>query len=272
MSNPAHAPAAGPVFQEGDRVVCADGVARIVRSMAPLITGEPAHVVVEDGTQWIAANCRRANPADLACARQASHATAARVRQSDPDDPQWRAALADLTATHGFLKVAETNSAILAGLTGGETEAARELEELEEPTAPGEGPEERALREEIAAHFVVLSHDGRAHGFQPVQPRDAARPVAWTYRTGYGHDVRHGWVLAGGRLRTEHAAAVYRWQAEEDAAATVLTLTARGRATPPSWTPWPTPPWTTSARPWHGSGTARRAPAAPTRATCWTRT
>ncbi|MEH0410937.1 hypothetical protein [Streptomyces scabiei] len=228
MSNPAHTPAAGPVFQEGDRVVCADGVARIVRSMAPLITGEPAHVVVEDGTQWIAANCRRANPADLACARQASHATAARVRQSDPDDPQWRAALADLTATHTFLKVAETNPAILAGLTSGETGAARELEELEGPTAPAEGPEERALREEIAAHFVVLSHDGRAHSFQPLRPRDAARPVAWTYRTGYGHDVRYGWVLAGGRLRTEHAAAVYRWQAEEDAAATVLTLTARG--------------------------------------------
>jgi hypothetical protein len=228
MSNPAHTPATGPVFQEGDRVVCADGVARIVRGMAPLITGEPAHVVVEDGTQWIAANCRRANPADLTCARQASHATGARVRQSDPDDPQWRAALADLTATHAFLKVAETNSAILAGLTSGETEAARELEELEKPTTPAEGPEERALREEIAAHFVVLSHDGRAHDFQPVQPHDAARPVAWTYRTGYGHDARYGWALAGGRLRTEHAAAVYRSQAEEDAAATVLTLTARG--------------------------------------------
>ncbi|WP_413808153.1 hypothetical protein [Streptomyces sp. OE57] len=224
-------PAAGPLFQEGDRVVCADGVARTVRHMAPFIPGEPAHVVVEDGTEWIAANCRRANPADLACARQASHATAARVRQADPDDPQWRAALADLSATHAFLKVAETNAAILEGLARGEAEAARELEELEElerPTAPVEDQEERALREEIAAHFVVLAHDGRAHGFQPVHHRGATVPVAWTYRTGYGHDVRYGWVLAGGRLRTEHAAAVYRWQAEEDAASTVLTLTARG--------------------------------------------
>ncbi|MEU2264995.1 hypothetical protein ABZ568_00775 [Streptomyces olindensis] len=228
MSNLTHTAAAGPVFQEGDRVVCADGVARSVRGMAPLIPGEPAHVVVEGGTQWIAANCRRANPADLACARQASHSTAVRVRQTDTDDPQWRAALADLNATHEFLKVAETNGAILAGLARGEAEAARELDELERRTAPAEGPVERALREEAAAHFVVLSHDGRAHGFQPIQPRDAARPAAWTYRTGYGHGVRYGWVLAGGRLRTEHAAAVYRWQAEEDAASTVLTLAARG--------------------------------------------
>ncbi|MEU0060512.1 hypothetical protein [Streptomyces sp. NPDC006334] len=228
MSNPAHPPAAGLVFQGGDRVVCADGVARIIRGMAPLIPGEPARAVAEDGTQWIAANCRRANPADLACARQASHATAARVRQSDPDDPQWRAALADLTATHQFLKVAETNPAIVEGLARGEGEATRELEELERRTAPAGNDEERTLREEVAAHFVVLSHDGRAHGFQPVHPRGVEIPVAWTYRTGYGHDVRYGWVLAGGRLRTEHAAAVYRWQAEEDAASTVLTLTARG--------------------------------------------
>lgn len=228
MSNPTPTPAAGPVFQDGDRIVCADGVARIVRGMAPLIPGEPAHVVVEDGTQWIAVNCRRANPADLAYARQASALTAARVRQSDPDDPQWRAALADLTATHDFLKVAETNSAVLAGLARGEAEAARELEELERRTAPVESEGERALREEAAALFVVLSRDGQAHGFEPVHARDAARPIAWTYRTGFASDARFGWVLAGGRLRTEHAAAVYRWQAEEDAAASVLTLTARG--------------------------------------------
>ncbi|MEI5526856.1 hypothetical protein WB388_40370 [Streptomyces brasiliscabiei] len=227
MSNPT-TPTAGPVFQEGDRIVCADGVARIVRGMAPLIPREPAHVMAEDGTQWIAANCRRANPADLACARQASHVTAARVRQSDPDDPQWRAALADLTATHDFLKVAETSGAILAGLALGGAEAARELEELELPHAPAESEGARALREETAALFVVLSHDGQAHGFEPVRARGADRPLAWTYRTGFGHDARFGWVLAGGRLRTEHAAAVYRREAEEDAASTVLTLTARG--------------------------------------------
>ncbi|QPL14136.1 hypothetical protein QEH48_gp107 [Streptomyces phage TurkishDelight] len=227
MSNPT-TPAAGPVFQEGDRIVCADGVARTVRGMAPLIPGEPAHVMVEDGTQWIAGNCRRANPADLACARQASHATAARVRQSDTDNPQWRAALADLNATHEFLKVAETNGAILVGLAQGEVDAARELEELELRSAPAESEGERALREEAAALFMVLSHDGQAHGFEPVRARGAARPLGWTYRTGFGHDARFGWVLAGGRLRTEHAAAVYRSQAEEDAASTVLTLTARG--------------------------------------------
>lgn len=228
MSNPTHIPAAGPVFQEGDRIVCADGVARTVRAMAPHRPGEPAHVVVEDGTEWIAANCRRANGGDLACARRASSIAAARVREADTDDPQWRAALADLNATHAFLKVAETNPAVLAGLARGEAEAARELEELERRTAPAADEEERALREEVAAHFVVLSHDGQAHGFQPVHARGGDRPIAWTYRTGYGHAVRYGWVLPGGRLRTEHPEAVYRWQAEEDAAASVLTLTARG--------------------------------------------
>lgn len=227
MSNPT-APAAGPVFQEGDRIVCADGVARTVRAMAPHRPGEPAGVVVEDGTEWIAANCRAANPADLAAARMASSSTAARVREADTDDPQWRAALADLTAVHAYLKAAETNPAVLEGLTRGGAEAARELEELERRTAPAESEGERALREEAAALFVVLSHDGQAHGFEPVRARGADRPVAWTYRTGFSHGARYGWVLAGGRLRTEHPEAVYRWQAEEDAAASVLTLAARG--------------------------------------------
>ncbi|MGV2914583.1 hypothetical protein [Streptomyces alfalfae] len=215
-------------FQSGDRIVCADGAARTVRSMAPLINGEPVRVIVEDGTQWIAANCRRANAEDLACARMASSANAARVRETDPDTPQWRAALADLTATHAFLKTAETNAAVLKGLARGEREATEELERADSRRAAVD-EEERALREEVAAHFVVLSHDGKAHGFQPVHHRGVEVPVAWTYRTGYGHGVRYGWVLAGGRLRTEHATAVYRWQAEEDAASTVLTLSAQGK-------------------------------------------
>lgn len=224
MTNPT---TTGPVFQEGDRVVCADGVARTVRGMAPLIPGEPARVVVEDGAGWIAANCRRANPEDLAAAHQASAASAARIRQDpDPDDPQWRAALADLTVTHDYLEAADTNAAVLAGLARGKAEAAKELEES--TAAPATGEEERALREEIAAHFVVISHDGKAHNFQPVHARGDARPIAWTYRTGYGSGARYGWVLRGGRLRTEHALAVCRRQAEEDAASTVLTLTARG--------------------------------------------
>jgi hypothetical protein len=232
MSNETTTPAA---FQDGDRVVCADGVARTVRGMAPQLPGEPAHVVVEDGTEWIAANCRRANPEDVTAARIISNHTAARVRR-DPDSqsPQWQAALADLTAAMDFLKVAETDREILAAIAGGVASAARDLAEITArrdagvDAPPVEDQEEAALRAEVAAHFVVLSHDSRANGFQAVHPRGEARPIAWTYRTGYGHDVRYGWVLAGGRLRTEHAAAVYRWQAEEDAASTVLTLTARG--------------------------------------------
>ncbi|MFC8332766.1 hypothetical protein [Streptomyces olivaceus] len=233
MSNETIAPVA---FQDGDRVVCADGMARTVRGMAPQLPGEPAHVVVEDGTEWIAANCRRANPADVTAARIISNHTAARVRRDpDPQSPQWQAALADLTAAMDFLKIAETDPEILAAIAGGVASAARDLAEITArrdagvDAPPVEDQEEAALRAEVAAHFVALSHDSRAHGFQAVHARGEARPIAWTYRTGYGHGVRYGWVLAGGRLRTEHAAAVYRWEAEEDAASTVLTLTARGK-------------------------------------------
>ncbi|MCC9686903.1 hypothetical protein [Streptomyces sp. MNU103] len=218
---------AGPVYHEGDRVLCADGVARTVRAMAPHVNGEPARVVVEDGTEWIAANCRAANPADLAAARMASASTAARVREADPDDPQWRAALADLTAVHAYLKAAETSPAVLEGLARGEAEAARELAELERRHQQRDDQEE-TVRAEVAARFTIIARDGQAHGFQPLAVRGEERPVAFTYRTGYGHAVRYGWVLAGGGLFTEHPEAVYRQQAEEDAAATVMTLAARG--------------------------------------------
>ncbi|MFE9319095.1 hypothetical protein ACFYNV_29035 [Streptomyces albidoflavus] len=223
-------------FQAGDRILCSDGVARTVRVMAPLVNGEPVRVVVEDGTEWAALNCRRANPEDLAAARLLMSASAARVRQADPDAPQWRAALADLTAAQDYLKAADPDPRFRAALAEGEVSAARtqaEIEKRKNAAAPAQDQEEQALRAEVAAHFVVLSHDGRANSFQAVHARGEDSPVAWTYRTGYGHAVRYGWVLAGGRLRTEHAVAIYRWQAEEDAASSILTLAARGEGDTP---------------------------------------
>ncbi|MEZ7005041.1 hypothetical protein [Streptomyces sp. AD55] len=207
-------PAAGPVFQEGDRVLCADGMTRTVKAMAPLVSGEPAHVVVEDGTEWIAANCRRANPADIHEARRVSRSITETIRRGGPDDPQWRAARADLNAMRSYLVLAQT-----------EEDAPREPEHR---TAPAQSEGERALREEIAALFVALSQDGRAHAFQRVQPHGATYPLAWTYRTGYGAAARYGWVMAGGRLQTERAAAEYRWQAEEDAVESIRVLAIRG--------------------------------------------
>ncbi|MFB7496056.1 hypothetical protein ACFC09_15415 [Streptomyces sp. NPDC056161] len=233
MSNETTTPAA---FRAGDRVVCADGVARTVRGMAPQLPGEPARVVVEDGTEWVAANCRRANPQDVIAARITSNHTAARIRQaSDTTSPQWRAALADLTAAMDFLKVAETDREILAAIADGAASAARDLAEITARREAGvdapsvEDQEETALREEIGAHFTVLAEDGNAHAFQRVQPRGEAYPVAWTYRIGYGADARYGWVTAGGRVRGE-VPAEYRWQAEE-AAVDAVRLTA-GKSSP----------------------------------------
>lgn len=217
-------------FQDGDRVVCADGVARTVRGMAPQSTGAPAHVVVEDGTEWIAANCRRANPEDVAAARNVSNHTAARIRQApDAESPQWRAALADLTAAMDYLKAAETDRAVLAAIADGAASAARDLAEITAPReasadAPAADDEETALREEIGAHFTVLSHDGHAHTFRCVRPDGASFPVAWTYRTGYGSAARYGWVTSGGRVRGE-VPVEYRWQAE-NAAKDAARLTA----------------------------------------------
>lgn len=49
----------GP-FKSGDLIVCPDGITRIVHAMAPAVSGEPAHVIVDGGAQWIADNCHHA--------------------------------------------------------------------------------------------------------------------------------------------------------------------------------------------------------------------
>ncbi|MBC9730692.1 hypothetical protein [Streptomyces sp. TRM68367] len=54
-------PAEEAPFQPGDRIVCADGITRTFKAMAPHIPGEPARVIVEGGgAQWIAEDCRPA--------------------------------------------------------------------------------------------------------------------------------------------------------------------------------------------------------------------
>ncbi|UQA95656.1 hypothetical protein [Streptomyces halobius] len=49
----------GP-FKPGDLIVCADGITRTVQAMAATVAGEPAHVIVDGGAQWIAHNCHHA--------------------------------------------------------------------------------------------------------------------------------------------------------------------------------------------------------------------
>jgi hypothetical protein len=190
--------------------------------MAKPAPWEPTRVVVEpDGTEWIAANCRRANPEDVAAGRTISHHAAERVRQDpNPTSPQWRAALADLAAAMDYLQAAETDPVIRSAFEAGAESAARELEVINthQKTGPAETEEGRALRLEAAALLTVISQDTYAHTFQPVQPRGAAFPVAWTYRTGYGSAARYGWVTAGGRA-VSVVGSTYRWQAENLAAA-----------------------------------------------------
>ncbi|MCF3960297.1 hypothetical protein [Streptomyces fuscigenes] len=187
-------------FQAGDRVVCADGVARTVQGMAPLTLGEPAHVVVEDGTQWIAANCRRANWEDIRAARQVSNLTAEHVRQAkDTTSPQWRAALADLTAAMDYLKAAETDQEVRSAIAAGAASAARDLAKVaaDQPAEAAADPAElAALWEEVAARLTVTTAAPDAHAFDGVQLLNTSHPVAWTYRVSRGLGVRYGWVTA----------------------------------------------------------------------------
>ncbi|MFD9152149.1 hypothetical protein ACFWDF_33930 [Streptomyces diastaticus] len=229
MNTPAN-PAA---FQPGDRVVCADGVARTVRGMATQRPQEPACVVTEDGVEWIAAHCRRANREDVAAARTVS-AYAAALAQKNPDLnlPQRSAALADLDMALTYRDAAETDATARNTIAAAHSPAGRDLAGLatrrgtgaDDPTP--EGREEAALQKEACALFAVLSQDGHAHAFQRVQPFGAEHPVGWTYRTGYGANVRYGWITAHtgkrGATTVEH-----RWQAEEaTAGAAVLAGTA----------------------------------------------
>ncbi|MFZ4266568.1 hypothetical protein [Streptomyces arboris] len=159
---PEATPAVPAPFAEGDRIVCADGVARTVRGMAPAVTGEPARVVDEDGTEWIAANCLPANPRDVSKALAASSVAASRVTRADSENPEWQEALAELGRLHEYLKAADPISR--AALVQGDAEAAA-----------------RAVHAD-------------AHTFMPITPSGAPAPVAWSFRAGHEASARYGVV------------------------------------------------------------------------------
>ncbi|MCM1964871.1 hypothetical protein [Streptomyces sp. G1] len=132
-----------PEFKVGDRVVCADAVTRIVKGMT-YRTGEPARVVVENGAEWLAAECTRANPEDVDAARQAANAASARVSSApDSTDPEWQDALTDLGTALDYLKTADPITR--AALT-------------EEDPAAVEG--------------VIVTHDGVTRGCLPQHADD----------------------------------------------------------------------------------------------------
>ncbi|MFC8723715.1 hypothetical protein [Streptomyces bacillaris] len=149
-------------FTAGDRVVCADGVARTIKGMAPAVTGEPARLVDEDGAEWIAVNCLPANPRDVSEALAASSVAASRVTKADTENPEWHEALAELGRLHEYLKAADPT--VRAALVQGDAEA------------------------------VARAVHADAHTFQPIQPKDAPAIVAWSFRTGHGASARYGVV------------------------------------------------------------------------------
>jgi hypothetical protein len=152
-----------PMFRRGDRIVCADGVTRTVETMAPPVTGEPARVVVEGGAEWIAENCRRANRDDVLDAHRRCNAAGVRVRTNpNPDDPEWRTALAELSDALAFLRQAD--------------------------------PTVRVALDEEDAHDAARRVHADAHQFQPVHHLGEDEPCAWSFRTGHGHGARYGIV------------------------------------------------------------------------------
>lgn len=155
-------------FIAGDRIVCADGTDHTVRAMSPLVRDEPARVVVEDGTEWIAENCRRANPCDVAEALAEGSRIASRVTVSDTDNPEWQAALAELTTTLEFLKAVD--------------------------------PISRAALVEDEAKAAVLAIHAEAHDFQPFAQVGDPVTVGWSFSTGHGASARYGIVMTDATL------------------------------------------------------------------------
>ncbi|MEU3640974.1 hypothetical protein AB0H23_32715 [Streptomyces albogriseolus] len=159
----ANGDAADGPFREGDRIVCPDGVTRTVTGMAPAVTGKPARVVVEGGSEWNASSSVRANWSDILDAHRRSNAAAARIRtKPDPADPEWHAALTKLGEALNYLRKAD-------------------------PTV------QVALAEDDARDAAKSAH-ADACGFQPIHNTGEDEPVAWTFRTGHGARTRYGVV------------------------------------------------------------------------------
>ncbi|MGX1513999.1 hypothetical protein [Streptomyces collinus] len=158
-----------PPFEEGDRIVCADGVTRTVKGMAPRITGEPVRVVVEDGAEWIAENCLRANWEDVLDAHRKCNAAGQRVRTNpDSSDPEWRAALAELGAALDYLRQADPTVRV-------------------------------ALAEDEARQAAKRVHP-KACNFQPVHRPGEDEPAGWSFSIGHGARIRYGVVSRLGEI------------------------------------------------------------------------
>jgi hypothetical protein len=159
----------GPTFRKGDRIVCADGVTRTVEDMAPTVPSELVRVVVEGGAEWIAENCRRANWEDVLDAHRRCDAAATRVRtEPDPSNPEWRAALDELTGTLAFLRQADPRVRV-------------------------------ALDEDDAREAAQRVHPD-ACGFQPLHNPGEGEPVAWTFRISHGAASRYGVVTRNAEI------------------------------------------------------------------------
>lgn len=284
----------GP-FKPGDRIVCADGATRTVQAMAPTVAGEPAHVIVDGGAQWIADNCRHAAeppfhgpqgykgpralcgyadhiaPADVAGILADHERTAGQMGSCPGSRLAPRAHREELTRAHttaysychprppflactarkGDVVVVEGQERTVQDVHPSDphhvlvtfmddTAESFTLEDrlvyrrrmrsgdvlcqecgVTAPAGSNEAtdgpivgrlcgvcdhpdaldPEHRAaVLEESTARLSARAAYASAHGFQPVTAADAPRPIGWTFRTGYGHLARYGWVTALGRL------------------------------------------------------------------------
>ncbi|WP_405759486.1 hypothetical protein OG234_13390 [Streptomyces sp. NBC_01420] len=159
---------AAPAFVTGDRIVCADGIARTVLGAARPVAGEPARILADDDTEWIAANCLPASPADVDAARDALTVAGARVREADVENPEWHKALAELGRLLDFLKAAD--------------------------------PFIRAAIAEDEAKAAAIAVHADAHNFQPFTRHGEPGVVGWSFRAGHGADARYGVVTVDAKL------------------------------------------------------------------------
>ncbi|GHJ27015.1 hypothetical protein TPA0910_14480 [Streptomyces hygroscopicus subsp. sporocinereus] len=196
----------GALFTPGARVVCADGRERTVERH-----GEPARVVVEDGAEWIADNCRPAT-APAPTVGQQRRAALARIKaKADAERAAHRAttddAIAAECAAHG-VPAPRTVEARIAGRTE-QAPARRVVEGVvveHNGTATGSTPANathpnviaaRAALDNLAAATLTDHHD-------VTDPTDDELDVR-----GYMVDPREGdrvavyWLEAGRIIRRD---------------------------------------------------------------------
>ncbi|CAL9611363.1 hypothetical protein SUDANB1_05632 [Streptomyces sp. enrichment culture] len=171
-------------FRKGDKIICPDMTLSTVDRMAPRVDGEPLHVITENSDRWPVAGCLRANWEDLLDAHRRSSAAAERVRTDpDPDNPKWKAALAELSQALDFLRIADPNVRI-------------------------------ALAEDDARTAVVAKYPS-ATGFAVVARPDQDEPLGWSFRVGHGAITQYGVVPFDGDT---HAFGLYTYRTKAERA------------------------------------------------------